>query len=51
MSVKADGRIGVLLSFDLNSLGDFVIGHFIGLVDGDIAFFSSCSIFSMEVCV
>ena len=50
-SVKAGGRVGDLLSFDLLLVGDLVTGCFIGQVVGVIAIFSSLSVFLDQVCV
>ena len=49
-SVKAGGRIGDLLSFDLILVGDLVTGCFIGRVVGVIAIFSSLSVFPNRLC-
>ena len=44
-------HIGILLSFDLILVGDFVTGCFIGSEVGVIAVFSSVSYFPNQVCV
>ena len=49
-SVEAGGHIGDLFSFDLVLL-DFVTGCFISCVIGNIAIFSSVSVFPIWFCV